>query len=104
MPAITWLTGDVHDGLALIPDDTVDLVVTSPPFLALRSYLPADHPDKGKEIGSEATPAAFIDVMLAVTAELRRVAPRWRVGPVRRLRNNVDGRPRARPGQHRHRP
>src|SRR5690606_10591927 len=38
-----------------------------------RSYLPADHPDKGKEIGSEPTPAAFIDVMLAVTAELRRV-------------------------------
>ena len=44
----------------------MDLVITSPPFLALRSYLPADHPDKGKEIGSESTPAAFIDVMFAV--------------------------------------
>jgi len=73
MPEITWHTGDVFDQLATIPDGSVDLVVTSPPFLALRSYLPADHPDKGKEIGSEATPAAFIDVMLAVTAELRRV-------------------------------
>src|SRR5690606_30948001 len=40
---------------------------------ALRSYLPADHPDKGKEIGSEATPAEFLDTLLAVTAELRRV-------------------------------
>lgn len=68
-----WITADVFDGLATLDDGTVDLVVTSPPFLALRSYLPADHPDKAKEIGSEPTPAAFIDVMLAVTAELRRV-------------------------------
>src|SRR5690554_124726 len=68
-----FIVADVFDGLAGIEDGTVDLVVTSPPFLALRSYLPADHPDKGKEIGSEATPAAFIDTLLAVTAELRRV-------------------------------
>jgi hypothetical protein len=39
----------------------------------LRSYLPADHPDKAKEIGSEATPAEFIDVLLKVTEKLRRV-------------------------------
>ena len=57
---------DVFDGLATLEDGSVDLVVTSPPFLALRSYLPADHPDKGKEIGSEATPAEFIDVLLRV--------------------------------------
>lgn len=68
-----YLVADVFDGLKTLEDGTVDLVVTSPPFLALRSYLPADHPDKHREIGSEATPAAFIDVMLAVTAELRRV-------------------------------
>lgn len=68
-----WITADVFDGLATLEDGSVDLVVSSPPFLALRSYLPADHPDKGKEIGSEPTPAAFLDVMLAVTAELRRV-------------------------------
>lgn len=68
-----YLVGDVFDRLAELEDGSVDLVVTSPPFLALRSYLPADHPDKGKEIGSEATPAAFLDVMLAVMAELRRV-------------------------------
>src|SRR5690606_25904857 len=68
-----FIVGDVFDGLAGIEDGTVDLVVTSPPFLQLRSYLPADHPDKGKEIGHEATPAAFVDVLLSVTAELRRV-------------------------------
>lgn len=70
---IRWLTMDVFDGLATLEDGSIDLVVTSPPFLALRSYLPADHPDKAKEIGSEATPAAFLDVMLKVTAELGRV-------------------------------
>ena len=46
--------GDVFADMANIPDDSVDLIVTSPPFLALRSYLPADHPDKHLEIGSEA--------------------------------------------------
>src|SRR5690606_13564299 len=68
-----FIVADVFDGLATIEDGSVDLVVTSPPFLALRSYLPADHPDKDKEIGSETTPAEFLDTLLAVTAELRRV-------------------------------
>src|SRR5690606_10522936 len=68
-----FIVGDVFDGLATLEDGSVDLVVTSPPFLALRDYLPADHPDKAKEIGQEANPAAFIDTLLAVTAELRRV-------------------------------
>ena len=71
--AAKYIVADVFDGLATLETGSVDLIVTSPPFLALRSYLPADHPLKGKEIGSEATPAAFIDVMLAVTKELRRV-------------------------------
>ena len=68
-----FIVADVFDGLATLEDASVDLVVTSPPFLALRSYLSADHPDKGKEIGSEATPAEFLDVLLAVTAELRQI-------------------------------
>jgi len=67
------IVGDVRDALATIPDGTVDLVLTSPPFLGLRSYLPADHPSKGREIGSEANPAAFVDVLLELTAEWRRV-------------------------------
>lgn len=65
--------GDVFDRLAEIPDGSIDLIVTSPPFLALRSYLPDGHPDKDKEIGSEPTPAAFIDTMLALSAEWGRV-------------------------------
>lgn len=67
------LIGDVFERMAELDDGSVDLVLTSPPFLALRSYLPPDHPDKAKEIGAESTPAAFLDTLLRLTAEWRRV-------------------------------
>lgn len=70
---VSYLVGDVFDRLAGIPDDSIDLIVTSPPFLALRSYLPDGHPDKAKEIGSEPTPAAFLDTLLDLTDEWGRV-------------------------------
>jgi len=69
----TYYIGDTRDVLATIPDNSVDMVMTSPPFLALRSYLPADHPDKHREIGSEPTPAEFLDTLLALTADWERV-------------------------------
>ncbi len=73
-PMVTeFRVGDVFARLAEIPDGSIDVVVTSPPFLALRDYLPADHPDKDLEIGNEPTPAEFLDALLAVTAELGRV-------------------------------
>lgn len=68
-----YIVADVFDGLASLPDNSVDLVVTSPPFLNLRSYLPPDHPEKAKEIGREPTPAEFIDSLLDVTEALERV-------------------------------
>jgi hypothetical protein len=73
MSVARYLIGDTFDVVRTLPDDSVDLVLTSPPFLALRSYLPADHPDKHKEIGSEPTPAEFLDTLLALTAEWERV-------------------------------
>lgn len=73
MSDITLHIGDVFEQLAKIPDGSIDLIVTSPPFLALRSYLPEDHPDKDLEIGSESGPAAFLDTMLALSAEWGRV-------------------------------
>ncbi len=72
MPA-RYLVGDVFDRLTELDDNSVDLVMTSPPFLALRSYLPADHPDKASEIGSEADPGAFVDVLCGVVEALARV-------------------------------
>ncbi len=62
------LVGDARDRIAEIPDGTVDLVVTSPPFLALRKYG-----DNDAEMGSEGTPADFLDALLDLTVEFRRV-------------------------------
>jgi hypothetical protein len=73
MSEATYIIGDVFDVMATLPDNSFDMVMTSPPFLALRSYLPADHPDKDREIGSEPDPAGFLDTLLELTAEWRRV-------------------------------
>jgi len=68
-----YMVGDVRRVLATLEPGSVDLVLTSPPFLALRSYLPAEHPDKPAEIGSEATPGAYIDTLLDVVEACARV-------------------------------
>ena len=73
MTQATYIVGDTRDVTATLEDDSVDLILTSPPFLALRSYLPTDHPEKHREIGSEPTPAAFLDVLLGLTADWGRV-------------------------------
>lgn len=67
------ITADVMEGLAQIADDSVHCVVTSPPYWGLRSYLPADHPRKRDEIGSEPTLAEHIARLVAVFREVRRV-------------------------------
>lgn len=72
MSAARYLIGDTREVVEGLPDGSIDLVLTSPPFLALRSYLPADHHDKGREIGSEPTPADFLDVLLDLTVLWRR--------------------------------
>lgn len=73
MSRALWVTGDTLEVARQLPDACVDLIVTSPPFLALRSYLPADDPAKANEIGQEATPAAFLDVLLDLVEEWRRI-------------------------------
>lgn len=73
MNAVRYIVGDSLSVLRDLPDGSVDLVVCSPPFLALRAYLPADHPDKDHEMGSEPTPGAFVDALLDVVEECRRV-------------------------------
>lgn len=74
---IDYRIGDTREVVAAIPDGSVSLVATSPPFLALRSYLPADHDAKHAEIGSEPDPATFIDTLLGLTAEWGRVLAPW---------------------------
>lgn len=55
-----------------LPDNSVDLVITSPPYFALRSYR-----DGGShlvnQIGAEATPAEYISTLLTCTKEWMRV-------------------------------
>lgn len=72
-PSAWYLIGDTREVLRSLPDNSVDMVLSSPPFFALRSYLPPDHEDKHREIGSEASPAEFIDVLLDVVEECARV-------------------------------
>ena len=74
---VDYRLGDTRDVIATIPDGSVSLVACSPPFLALRSYLPADHPDKHAEIGSEPDPGTFLDTLLALTADWGRVLAPW---------------------------
>ena len=74
---VAYHVGDTRDVIGTIPDGSVSLVACSPPFIALRSYLPADHPDKHREIGSEPDPASFIDTLLGLTAEWGRVLAPW---------------------------
>lgn len=61
------------NALALpLPDASVDLVVTSPPYFGLRSYQDGGEHYEG-QIGDEATPAEFVDALIAATREMVRV-------------------------------
>jgi DNA modification methylase len=50
-----------------LPDETVDLVVTSPPYFGLRDY------GSDQQIGAEPTPQEFIAALIECTRELTRV-------------------------------
>lgn len=45
--------GDALAGLQNLPSNSVQEVITSPPYWGQRSYLPSDHPDKARELGAE---------------------------------------------------
>lgn len=68
--SITLIRGDARN-LALA-DASVDLIVTSPPYFALRSYTDGGEHYAG-QVGSEATPAEFIAALVACTREWIRV-------------------------------
>jgi DNA modification methylase len=55
-----------------LPDETVDLVVTSPPYFGLRSYQDGGEHYDG-QVGDEATPGEYLDALIACTAEWVRV-------------------------------
>lgn len=67
------IKGDCRETLKLLDADSVDCVVTSPPYWGLRSYLPNDHPHKRLEIGLEPTLGEHIETLCDVFEEVRRV-------------------------------
>lgn len=65
--SVRILTGDCRDVLKTLPDESVHCVVTSPPYFGLRDYgVPG-------QIGLESSPAEFIEEMVAVFSDVRRV-------------------------------
>jgi len=77
---VEYLTGDSLETMRLLPDNSVDLSVCSPPFLALRNYNDLDG-----QWGSEPDPSSFLDNLLELATETRRVlAPHgslaWEIG------------------------
>lgn len=65
-PAVQLLNGDVMAMLQTLPDDYVQMVVTSPPYWGLRDYGVTG------QLGLEKTPADYLAKMVAVFREVRR--------------------------------
>lgn len=59
--------GDCRELLAAMPDQSVNCVVTSPPYFGLRDY------GHDRQIGLEQTPDEYVAEMVAVFHEVRRV-------------------------------
>lgn len=64
---MTLYHGDVLDVLRELPDESVQCVVTSPPYWALRDY------GVSGQLGLEPTPDEYVAKMVSVFAEVRRV-------------------------------
>ncbi|MCX7767145.1 MAG: site-specific DNA-methyltransferase, partial [Candidatus Sumerlaeia bacterium] len=64
---ITVFIGEVRKSLAHLPDESVDCVVTSPPYWRQRDYK---HPE---QIGQESSLEEYINNLVAVFTELKRV-------------------------------
>ena len=67
MRGVHILVGDVRDRLREMADESVDCVVTSPPYFGLRDYGMAG------QIGLEETLDGYLDTLVDVFREVRRV-------------------------------
>ena len=61
------LDGDALERLRDLPDETVDMCLTSPPYFGLRDY------GINGQIGQEATPEEYVENLLRIFAEVNRV-------------------------------
>ena len=67
MPDFRIIQGDALESLRGLPADSVDCCVTSPPYFGLRDY------GVEGQMGLEPTPEAFVQAMVEVFREVRRV-------------------------------
>lgn len=70
---IKLLQGHWIDVLRTLPDRSVHMCVTSPPYWGLRSYLPEGHPLKPFELGQEKTPEEYVAKLVEGFREVRRI-------------------------------
>ncbi|WP_019204533.1 site-specific DNA-methyltransferase [Tsukamurella sp. 1534] len=71
--SVTLHHGDALTVARTLDTGSVDCIVTSPPYFGLRSYLDDDHPDKAAEHGAEPDPRLFVERLVRLFRELRRV-------------------------------
>jgi len=64
---VTLHLADAEHVLARLPSSSVDCIVTSPPYYGLRDYQVSG------QIGAEPTPALYVDALIRVFAQARRV-------------------------------
>lgn len=67
------ICGDVLEVLKTLDSESVQCVVTSPPYWGLRKYIEDDAPEKKHELGLEKTPEEYVAKMVEVFREVRRV-------------------------------
>lgn len=63
----TVVCADALDWLRTLPDESVNCIITSPPYYGLRDY------GADGQLGLEDTPAAYVERLVAVFREIRRV-------------------------------
>jgi DNA modification methylase len=71
-PGATLIHGDATRLTEYVEPESVDLIVTSPPYFALRSYIDGGEHYDG-QIGSEDTPEQFLEALWTVTEQCARV-------------------------------
>jgi DNA modification methylase len=67
------LTGNSLDVLRKIPDNSINCVITSPPYWLLREYDVDDEKKHDQLIGAEKDPADYVDKLVAVFNEVHRI-------------------------------
>src|SRR3990167_7750866 len=65
--------GDTLEVLKSMPDESVDMCITSPPYYGLRIYLHKDHPDYKQQLGLENNYQDYLAKMLLIIGEIKRV-------------------------------